>query len=125
MREYTIRFLSSSRCPQKDIRSSPLGVSVAICFLLLRLFCVFLLRALYVLPDLLHIDGTLGVPDLRLDGFLDVLRRPLELGEAAAQRLAQVGQLLRAEDDEGDDENDDQLRYSKTEHDLPPVRIAE
>src|SRR3972149_902230 len=89
-------------------------------FFLLFLFLSLFFRCL----DLRNVYGLLGASHLRLDRLLDFLRRLLELGDAAAQGLAQVRQPLGAENDKGDDKNNDQLGNSQTKHNAPPVRNA-
>ena len=44
--------------------------------------------------------------------------RVLELAEALAGRLAELGQLLRADDHQGDDQHDRQLHWSDVGHRL-------
>jgi hypothetical protein len=59
-------------------------------------------------------------PDFLFEGALELVRGPLELGEALAERTAQVGQLAGAKNDESDHENDDQLRHAnRTKHGCP------
>src|SRR3954465_6680979 len=58
---------------------------------------------------------------LGLDGgalfvVADAAERVLELTHALAHRAPGLGQLLRAQDDEGDDEDDDELREADTRH---------
>src|SRR5204862_5527619 len=52
-------------------------------------------------------------------------QRVLELAHPAAERAARVGQLLGAEDDEGDDGDDDELEWSDSgNHVLLLVQVA-
>src|SRR5262245_41809384 len=56
--------------------------------------------------------------DFLFESVLEFVRRLLELGNAPSKRPAQFWQLARAEDDECNDENDDELRHTEgTEHD--------
>ena len=55
--------------------------------------------------------------------LLQLVRGPLELGEALAERTAQFGQLSGAENDQSDHENDDQLWHADgTKHGAPAFR---
>src|SRR5262245_52378059 len=58
-------------------------------------------------------------PDFLLEGIAELVGGLLEFGQALAERPSEFGQFTRAEDDEGDHENDDQLRHSDgTKHSL-------
>src|SRR5262249_54049783 len=58
--------------------------------------------------------------DLLFQGALQLVGRPLELGEALAQGTAQLRQLARTKNDQSDHENDDQLRHANgTKHKTP------
>src|SRR5207247_9797518 len=46
----------------------------------------------------------------------ELIARPPELAHGPAQRPAELRQVLRAEDDEGDDEDDDQLLEADVKH---------
>ena len=50
--------------------------------------------------------------DFLFERVLQLVRGALELRDALAERLAQFGQLSRAEDDQGDDGDDDHLRHA-------------
>src|SRR5205823_3867933 len=58
-------------------------------------------------------------PDFLFERISKLVGRFLEFREALAERLADLGQLPRTEDDQGDDEDDDQLVEAEgTKHGL-------
>ena len=70
-----------------------------------------------VLADVLDLRGV----DLFLDPALDLLGRLLEFPEGLADRPAELGELLGAEDEQGNDEEEDEFhRPDAPEH----VRLA-
>src|SRR5512144_2109434 len=66
--------------------------------------------------DLLQVRALLHFLHLVLYGVLEFIRRLLELGHGAADGFAQLRQFLRAEYEQGYDEDDQQFRESKTKH---------
>src|SRR5713101_5792503 len=60
-----------------------------------------------------------GLVDLEvgLDRLLEFVARPSELSHGAPQRASELWQVLRAEDEEGDHEDEDQLLETNVKHD--------
>ena len=56
------------------------------------------------------------VVEVELDRVLDVVLDLAELAERLADRSAQLGQALRAHDDEGDDQDDEELLGTDVQH---------
>src|SRR4030095_4374123 len=58
-------------------------------------------------------------PDFFVERVSQLVGRPLEFGEAFPERLAELGQLARPENDEGDGEDDDEFRKPDIAHIWP------
>src|SRR5262245_21281538 len=120
------RFRSSSRCSRNDIllaessndsgSSSSPGVALGKGTSAMRTLGA-VVRTRHVADGRLDRRGrflplgrsALFDPDFLVERVLQFVRRALEFSEALAQRLAQLGQLARPENNQGNREDDDEF----------------
>jgi len=68
-----------------------------------------------------HYERKLLLLTVRWGSVLAFLERAFEIADPFAQAFAEVGELARSEDEQGDDQKNQKLRHSKfTEHKILP-----